>query len=122
MVTPANLVRMITEMVFVLLGSLLAWAGFTSRIPVDPRGLGWVLLAIVLIYWGARAWVRTERAARTADRRAARIGGASLVLVGCLMIALNFVELRWFGITLAVAGGILIVRGLAGAIIALRGD
>jgi len=40
-------------------------------------------------------------AARTAERTTVRVGGASLALVGLMMLSLVFVEFRWVGTVLA---------------------
>src|SRR5262249_50124754 len=116
------LLRMMTELIFVLLGGFLVWAGLRSGFLFNPRRPEWLLLAGVLVFWGARAVKKTTRYARSAERTAIRVGGASLILVGIIMFALGFVQFRWFGITLALAGGILVLRGLAGAALALRTD
>ena len=122
MPNPANLFRMMTEMIFVLLGCVLVGLGLTSRFMFNPRSPAWLGLGVVLIYWGARAWIKTSRAARTAERTVTRLGGASLVLVGFMMLGLVAVEFRWVGVVLAIAGGILALRGLAGAVLSLRMD
>jgi hypothetical protein len=120
MLTPANLFRMITEFIFILLGGFLVSVGLSHRFFFDPRKPGWLLLGGVLVYWGARAFVKTARAARKAERTAAQIGGASLAVVGLMMLGLTFVEFRWVGVILASAGVILALRGLLGAVLALR--
>jgi len=55
MLTPANLFRMMTEFIFILLGGFLIWLGFSNRFlnPVnfDPRSPAWLGLGAVLIYW-----------------------------------------------------------------------
>jgi hypothetical protein len=122
MVNPANLFRMMTEMIFVLLGGLLVFLGLSNRFAFNPRSPAWLGLGAVLVYWGARAWMKTTRAARTADRTVARVSGVSLVLVGFLMFGLVTVEFGHVGIVLAIAGTILALRGLAGAILSLRMD
>jgi hypothetical protein len=122
MPSPANLFRMMTEMIFVLLGCVLAGLGLTNRVMFNPRSPAWLGLGVVLVYWGARAWVKTARAARTAERTVTRLGGASLVLVGFMMLGLVAVGFRWVGIVLAIAGAILALRGLAGAVLSLRMD
>jgi len=40
--------------------------------------------------------------------------------VGLMMLSLVFVELRWVGIVLAMAGGILVLRGLVSAALSFR--
>lgn len=122
MLTPAHLFRMMNELIFVLLGGLLVWLGLTYHIFLNPRRPAWLLLGGLLIIWGARTWMRASRAriVVAAQRAAARIRGASLILVGALMISLAWLEFRWTGAALAAAGGVLIVRGLASAALALR--
>ena len=122
MLSPANLFRMMTEMIFVLLGGFLVWVGLSGRFMFDPRKPAWLGLGAVLVYWGVRAWTKTKRAARTAERATVRVGGASLALVGLMMLGLVFVEFRWVGTVLAMAGGILVLRGLIGAVLSLRTD
>jgi hypothetical protein len=119
MLSPANLFRMMTEMIFVLLGGFLVWVGLSSRFMFDPRKPAWLALGVVLIYWGVRAWMKTQRAARTAERTVARVGGASLALVGLMMLGLAHAEFRWVGTVLAMAGGILMLRGLVSAVVSL---
>lgn len=122
MLSPANLFRMMTEFIFILLGGFLVWLGLSNRFLFNPRSPAWLGLGAVLIYWGARAWAKTARAARTSDRTVARIGGTSLILVGFMMLGLVVMEFRLVGIALAVAGGILALRGLTAALLSLRTD
>jgi hypothetical protein len=122
MLSPANLVRMMTEMIFVLLGGILAWIGLSSRFIFDPRKPAWLGLGAVLVYWGARAWMKTQRVARTAERTVARVGGASLAIVGVMTLGLAFVQFRRVGTVLAISGGILVLRGLVSAVLSLRTD
>ena len=120
MLSPANLFRMMTEFIFILLGGFLMWLGLSNRFMFNPRSPAWLGLGAVLIYWGARAWTKTSRAARTPDRTVERIGGTSLILVGIMMLGLGVLEFRLVGVALAVTGGILAVRGLAAAVLSLR--
>src|SRR6202166_2628320 len=125
MLKPANLFRIMTEFIFVLLGGVLAWLGLSGRMELgnfNPRSPAWLGLGAVLIYWGARSWVKTSRAARTSGRTVARVGGASLVLVGLMMVNLAVLELRWVGIVLAAAGAVLALRGFLAAVLSLRSD
>jgi hypothetical protein len=122
MPTPASLLRMTNELIFVLLGGLLMWVGLSNRFMFDPRKPAWLGLGAVLVYWGARAWIKTQKAARTHERTAVRVGGASLALVGLMMLTLVFVELRWAGTMLALTGGILVLRGLFIVGLSLRMD
>jgi hypothetical protein len=125
MINPANLFRMMTEFIFILLGGFLVWLGLSGRLDprnFNPRGPAWLLLGAVLIYWGTRTLAKTASAARTWDRAAALVGGASLILVGIMMLSLAFVEFRRAGMVFAVAGAILALRGILAAVLSLRAD
>jgi hypothetical protein len=120
MLNPANLFRMVTEFIFILLGGFLVWVGLSGRLEpgtFNPRGPAWLGLGAVLIYWGARTWAKTARAARTSDRTVAQLGGTSLILVGLMMLSLAFVQFRLVGIVFAAAGGILALRGILAAVL-----
>lgn len=125
MLKPANLFRMLTEFIFILLGGFLAWLGVSGRLELgnfNPRDPAWLGLGAVLIYWGARTWAKTARAARTSDRTVAQVGGASLILVGLMMLSLAFVEFRRVPIVFVAAGTILALRGILAAVLSLRTD
>lgn len=120
---PANLFRMMTDLIFVLLGGFLVWLGLSGMVMIfNPRKPTWLGLGAVLVLWGIGAWMQTNRAARTAERTTLRVGGASLVLVGLMMLGLMFVQHHWIGSVLAMAGGILVLRGLIGAALSFRID
>lgn len=125
MLNPANMFRMMTEFIFILLGGFLVWLGLSGRLDpgnFNPRGPAWLGLGAVLIYWGARTWAKTTCAARTSDRTAAQVGGSSLILVGFMMLSLVFVEFRRVGIVFAATGTILALRGILAAVLSLRTD
>jgi hypothetical protein len=125
MLKPANLFRMMTEFIFVLLGGVLAWLGLSGRMELgnfNPRGPAWLGLGAVLVYWGARSWAKTARAQRTSDRTVTQVGGASLILVGVMMLSLAFVKFRWVAIVFIAAGTILALRGIVAAVLSLRTD
>jgi hypothetical protein len=126
MLNAANLFRMMTEFIFILLGGFLVWMGLSNSFlnppNFDPRSPAWLGLGAVLIYWGMRAWLKTSRAARTSDRTVARIGGTSLIVVGFAMLALVILPLRSVGLVLAAAGAVLALRGFLAALMSLRTD
>jgi hypothetical protein len=125
MLNPANLFRMMTEFIFILLGGFLAWLGLSGRVHLgtfNPRGPAWLGLGAVLIYWGARTIAKTARSARTWDRAVEQVGGASLTLVGLMMLSLVFVEFRLVGMVFVAAGTILALRGILAAVLSLRTD
>ena len=51
MISPANLFRMMIEMIFVLLGGFLAFLGLSNRFLFNPRSPAWLGLGAVLVYW-----------------------------------------------------------------------
>ena len=117
MVTPQNLQRMLIELIFILLGALIVWLGLTGRIFFDRRTATWLILSIALILWGLWAiykrgqwWLRWENWTR----------GLSLTLLGLVMLAISRVPFQWVGHLFAVAGLLLVVRGLIGSILVLR--
>jgi hypothetical protein len=116
---------MMSEFIFILLGGVLAWLGLSNRFlyasNFNPRSPAWLALGAALIYWGARAGLKTARAARTSDRVVAQVGGGSLILVGVMMLSLVFFISK-VSIILAAAGAVLAIRGLAGAVLSLRAD
>ena len=111
MLRPEQLIRVVIELIFVLLGGLVVWLGVTNQIFFDRRTPAWMILAIALIAWGAyafarpaRGWLRGERWTR----------GVSLVLLGVIMLAITRVPFLMIGKLFAVAGVILALRGLVG--------
>src|SRR5260370_40434808 len=67
MVTPERMLRLIIEIIFVLLGGLVAWLGWTGHIFFDRRKIRWEVLSPALILWGLRglykpnkSWTRWE--------------------------------------------------------------
>src|SRR5215470_220294 len=67
MLTPERLLRVMIELIFVLLGGLVAWLALRGHIFVDRHGRMWLILSVVLIVWGLRVlykpgqwWARWE--------------------------------------------------------------
>ncbi len=117
MLSPARLSQLMMELVFLLLGALVVWLGLLGRIYIDRRSIPWLIVSIALLAWGFLAlakpgqwWARWQKWNR----------GLSLVLLGALMLAVTRVPYLWVGRLLAVAGVVLIVRGLLGVILILR--
>ncbi len=79
MPSPANLLRVAQEMVFVLLGALLALVAYSGRFFPDRRSPGWLVLAVVMLAWGTRSLLGARRASA---RWQHLVAGGSLVLVG----------------------------------------
>ena len=117
MLTTDRLLRVVIELMFVLLGVLVVWLGVTGRIFVDRGTAPWMILSIALILWGVyafyrpgRAWLRGERWTR----------GLSLILLGIVMLAIARAPFLWVGKLFAVAGLVLVLRGLVGSVLVLR--
>lgn len=117
MLKPATLFRFLSEFIVLLLGALLIVLAMSGRVGLPGRPIGLTLLGIVLIYWGIRATLRPEP---EAQRQQARIRAASLVLVGILVLAIPFLPVRYAELLLALAGGVLVLRGLLGSVLLLR--
>lgn len=116
MLRPEQLIRVVIELIFILLGGLVVWLGVTSQIFFDRRQPTWMILSFALILWGVyafarpgRAWLRGERWTR----------GVSLILLGLVMLAITRVPFLMVGKLFAVAGAILILRGVAGVALIL---
>jgi hypothetical protein len=117
MLTPQQVLRITIEIIFVLLGGLVVWLGLSGHILFDRRKPGWLVLSLAVILWGLRAlykpvqwWSRTEQWTR----------GLSLALLGVVMLAISRVPFQWVGPLLAIAGFVLIIRGLIGSVLILR--
>ena len=117
MLTTDRLLRVVIELMFVLLGVLVVWLGVTGRIYVDRGTAPWMILSVALILWGVyafyrpgRSWLRGERWTR----------GLSLTLLGIVMLAIARVPFLWVGKLFAVAGLVLVLRGLVGSVLVLR--
>ncbi|HWZ26897.1 MAG TPA: hypothetical protein VN037_16590 [Verrucomicrobiae bacterium] len=117
MLTPERLLRLMIELIFIMLGGLIAWLALVRHIAVDRHGVSWLILSVALILWGLRAlykpgqwWLRWENWTR----------GLSLSLLGILMLAISRVPFLWVAPMLAAAGGLLALRGLIGCALALR--
>lgn len=117
MLTTDRLLRIVIELMFVLLGVLVVWLGVTGRIYVDRGTAPWMILSVALILWGlyafyrpGRAWLRGERWTR----------GLSLILLGIVMLAIARAPFLWVGKLFALAGLVLVLRGLVGSVLVLR--
>ena len=117
MLNQQNLLRIVIEMIFVLLGSLIIWLGLAGRIIFDASGAPWMILSVALIVWGLRAfwgrgqwWARWEHWTR----------GLSLILLGSVMIAIARAPFGYVGRLMAVAGTVLVLRGLINSVLVLR--
>ena len=117
MLTADRLFRLINEMIFLLLGALLAWLGLSGRLFFDRRSLAWIIVSVALILWGLRALYKPgEWRARWENWTR----GLSLVFVGVLMVAISRVPFAWVGPLLALSGALLVLRGILSSFLVLR--
>jgi len=117
MLSPARLSQLIVEVVFLMLGVLVAWLGVTGHINFDRRGIYWLAISIGVAAWGLLAlarpgqwWVGWQKWNR----------GGSLVLLGLLMLAITRVPFLWVGKLLAACGLVLALRGALGSFLILK--
>jgi len=117
MLSPARLTELLTEFVFLLLGTLAVWLALNHQISFDRHSVRWLILSGALVAWGLTAlarpgqfWTKWQRWNR----------GVSLILLGLVMFGMSRVSFDWTFKLLAAAGIILIVRGLLGCLLILR--
>jgi hypothetical protein len=113
---PNQLLRLMIELVFVLLGALLIWVAVSGHfLNVDPRSTGWLVLAGLIAVYGL-----TTIRLRGADRAVSFARGGSLIIVGLAMLGLSRVRMEWVSPLLIVAGAALAARGVIVASLVLR--
>ena len=117
MLRPEQLIRVVIELIFVLLGVLVTWLGLTNQMRVDPRTPTWLILSPALILWGVYAFARPARGWLAGERWTR---GISLVLLGIVMLAITRVPFLMVGKLFALAGVILTLRGIFGMGLILR--
>lgn len=117
MLTVPRPLRLFIEVVFVLLGFLIAWLAFSGRVLFDRRSISWIILGAALILWGLRA---LQNAGQWSMRWQNLVRGASLVLVGVAMLAAVKAPFSWVGPMIGAAGFVLVLRGLLSSVFILR--
>lgn len=116
MLSTDRFLRVVIELLFVLLGGLVVWLGVTGHIFFDRRSLGWLGVGVILVLWGARGLYKPSR---LLTGRENWVRGASLVLLGLIMLVISRVTFSMVGPLLALAGVLLALRGIAGAVLIL---
>ena len=115
--TPANLFRLLSEFILLLLGALLILLALTRRVGLPARPAALVFLGVLFIYWGVRAWMRREP---ETSRAQTHLRAGSLVLVGLLVLGIPLLPLKDANLLLGIAGSVLVLRGLVSAILSLK--
>ena len=113
-----DLLRVFIEFVFILLGSMILWVAVTGRYFFDRRDLRWIALGTALFLFGAQGLWRCRKSPGATEDL---VRGVSHVLVGLLMLGVAALPFGFEGPLLGIAGGILIFRGLANAVLVFRG-
>lgn len=117
MLTLPRLLRLFIEVIFVLLGLLIAWLASSGRVLFDRHSISWIILGAALILWGLRA---LQNAGQWSMRWQNLVRGASLVFVGIAMLAAVKAPFSWVGPIIAGAGLLLVLRGVLSAVLLLR--
>jgi len=117
MATAANLFRLLSEFILLLLGALLILLALTRRVGLPTRPSALVFLGVLFVYWGVRAWMRRED---NSARVQTNLRAGSLVLVGLLVLAIPLLPLRNANLLLGMAGAVLVLRGIVSALLSFR--
>ena len=117
MQSPATLIRLGQELVFVLLGLFLIRLAAMGRLAWDRKSEMWIALGALLFVLGVRAWLR---AGKYVTRWEHRVRGASLAMLGVCMLAITLSPIGWIAALLCTAGGMLVLRGVVMAALVLR--
>jgi len=117
MASPANLFRLLSEFILLLLGALLLLIALTRRVGLPARPAALIFLGVLFMYWGIRGWMRREP---DSGRAQTHLRGGSLLLVGLLVLAIPLLPLRDANLLLGTAGGVLVLRGLVGAFLSFQ--
>jgi len=117
MATPANLFRLLSEFILLLLGALLLLLALTRRVGLPARPAALIFLGVLFVYWGIRAWMRREQ---DVARAQTHLRGGSLVVVGLFVLVIPLLPLRHANLLLGMAGGVLVLRGIASALLSFQ--
>jgi hypothetical protein len=117
MLSPARLTQLLVEVIFLLLGVLVVWLGLTGHINFDRRSVGWLVISLGVAAWGLLALTKPGQWPARWEKWNR---GASLILLGMLMLAITRVPFLWVGKLLALCGIVLIVRGALASVLILK--
>src|SRR5580698_148761 len=109
-----NPFRLLSEFILLCLGALLLVIAVSGRVSMRISPVGLILVGILFLYMAARAWTKPEEGV---TRTQNYIRAASLGIVGILLLNIAIFHSRYSLALLAIAGAVLIVRGLVTAII-----
>jgi len=117
MLSPTRLIELMVEVVFLLLGTLVIWLELNGRISVERHGVAWLVISVVIVAWGLLVLARPgDWKARWQKWNR----GGSLLLLGIIMLVIMRAPFLWVGKLLAVAGVVMLIRGLLGSFLILK--
>ena len=117
MLSPARLSQLLVEVIFLLLGVLVVWLGLTGHINFDRRSVGWLVISLAVAAWGLLALAKPGQWSARWEKWNR---GASLILLGLLMLAITRVPFVWVRKLLAVCGIVLLARGALALVLILK--
>ena len=115
--SPPNLFRLLNEFIILLLGALLILLAVNRGVSLPARPSAMIAPGVLLMYWGVRARLRRKP---QEDGATVNLRSGSLILVGGFVLAIPMLPFRYADIVLALAGSVLVLRGVLGAILSAR--
>jgi hypothetical protein len=113
----AKLFRLLSEFLMFLLGGLIILLAVTRNVGRPARPAGFIVLGVLLVYWGLRVWMRGKQS----DPRFLRvIQAVSLALLGAAVVGIAMAGVRYTALLLSIAGVSLVLRGLLASVYLLR--
>jgi len=109
MTSASSLFRLINEIVLFLLGALLMLLAATRRLSLPTRPMVWLLLGVLLLYWGARAGMRAVPASAKWHER---LRAASFLVAGLTILNIAWLPFRDAPLAIGFAGAVMALRGL----------
>jgi hypothetical protein len=115
--SPSNLFRLLNEFILLLLGALLIVLAVHRGVALPARPSAMIALGVLMLYWGLRARGRRQPQESGA---AVTVRAGSLILVGVLVLSIPLLPVRHADMLLALAGGVLVLRGVVGGFLFVR--
>lgn len=115
-----KILRLASELVFVLLGFLLIQVAVSGKLFWNRRSVLWMGLAAFLIFRGMMAFMPRSRGSLRSRGIEHTVRASMLGLVGLLMMGIAWLPFAWVGPLLGAAGVILVIGGISGAVLSWR--
>jgi len=108
----SHLFRLINEIVLFLLGALLMLLALTRRLGPPRSPVVWILLGVLLLYWGARAGMRTVGPTGNWHEW---LRAGSFAVAGLAILNVAWLPVQDAPLGLGIAGAVMAVRGIVSA-------